>query len=232
MNEAEWQAATDPTPMLEALRATGRASHRRLRLFACACARRLLPSVTEKESSEAVEVAEQFADDEANADTLEAAERSAEDATTAVYGTADAAESPGFYAADAAAWAATKEASTAATFGLQAALGAVNSDAEPGIEQGVLACLLRDIFGNPFRPLPPLAASLLTWRDGLLVRVAEDVYANRVLPGGHFDEGRVAVLADALEDAGCQDAEILGHLRGPGPHVRGCYIMDLLLGKE
>jgi hypothetical protein len=101
------------------------------------------------------------------------------------------------------------------------------------LEQGAQARLLCDIFGPlPFRPLPPLAPSLLAWRDGLIGRLAGGVYEHRVLPSGHFDEGRVAVLADALEDAGCQDAEILGHLRGPGLHVHGCYIVDLFLGKE
>jgi hypothetical protein len=100
------------------------------------------------------------------------------------------------------------------------------------VEREVQGSLLRDIFGSPFRPRPVVAPCVLTWRDGLIVRIAEGVYEHRVLPSGHFDEGRVAVLADALEDAGCQDAEILGHLRGPGPHVRGCYIVDLILGNE
>jgi hypothetical protein len=49
---------------------------------------------------------------------------------------------------------------------------------------------------------------------------------------GTLDTSRLAVLADALEDAGCDRADILGHLRGPGPHVRGCWAVDLLLGKE
>jgi hypothetical protein len=101
-----------------------------------------------------------------------------------------------------------------------------------GIGPAVQATLLRDLFGSlPFRSLPPLSPSLLGWRQGLVLRLAEGVYENRLLPGGHFDEGRVAVLADALEDAGCTDTEILGHLRGPGPHVRGCHVVDLILAK-
>jgi hypothetical protein len=52
------------------------------------------------------------------------------------------------------------------------------------------------------------------------------------MPSGHLDPARLAVLADALEDAGCADADLLGHLRGPGPHIRGCWAVDLLLGKE
>jgi hypothetical protein len=47
-----------------------------------------------------------------------------------------------------------------------------------------------------------------------------------------LDTGRLAILADALEESGCTDADMLGHFRGPGPHVRGCWVVDLLLGKE
>jgi hypothetical protein len=73
---------------------------------------------------------------------------------------------------------------------------------------------------------------MLTWWDGVIPKLAEGVYENRILPSGHFDEGRVAVLADAIEEAGCTDAEILGHLRGPGPHAPGCHVVDRLLEKE
>ncbi len=52
------------------------------------------------------------------------------------------------------------------------------------------------------------------------------------LPEGTLEPSRLAVLADALEDAGCGDAELLGHLRGPGPHVRGCCAVDLQLAKQ
>jgi hypothetical protein len=56
----------------------------------------------------------------------------------------------------------------------------------------------------------------------------------RLVRGIHEERAfdRLAVLADALEEAGCADADILSHLRGPGPHVRGCWVVDLLLGKE
>jgi hypothetical protein len=52
------------------------------------------------------------------------------------------------------------------------------------------------------------------------------------LPEGHLDPARRGLLAGALEDAGCTDAELLGHLRGPGLHVRGCWALDLVLGKN
>src|SRR5207249_5635173 len=85
---------------------------------------------------------------------------------------------------------------------------------------------LRDILGPlPFRPLPRLAASALAWNDACTVKVARAIYEERA-----FD--RLPILADALEDAGCDNADILAHCRGPGPHVRGCWVVDLLLGKR
>jgi hypothetical protein len=59
--------------------------------------------------------------------------------------------------------------------------------------------------------------------------LARPVRNERELPSGHLDPARLAVLADMLEEAGCTDADLLGHLRGPGPHVRGCWPLDLLL---
>jgi hypothetical protein len=94
------------------------------------------------------------------------------------------------------------------------------------------ADLLRDIFGNPFRPLPPFAPNLLAWNDGLVRRLAQSAYDDRQLPSGHMDPAHLAVLCDALLDAGCPaDPEVLRHLRGLGPHVRGCFAVDLILGK-
>jgi hypothetical protein len=93
------------------------------------------------------------------------------------------------------------------------------------------AVLVRDIFGNPFRPVA-IAPAVLSWNDAVVVRLAQAAYQERHLPAGTLDNGRLAVLADALEEAGCTDAGILGHLRGPGPHVRGCWAVGLCLGKS
>jgi hypothetical protein len=84
-------------------------------------------------------------------------------------------------------------------------------------------CLARDIFGNPFRPgaIDPV---WLRWDSGAVMRLAQAIDDKQV-----FD--RLPVLAEALEDAGCTDAAILDHCRGPGPHVRGCWVVDLILGK-
>ena len=90
------------------------------------------------------------------------------------------------------------------------------------------ARLVRDIFGNPFRPVPLNPA----WRTPTVTAVATAAYEERHLPAGTLAPERLAVLADALEDVGCDSADILSHLRGSGPHVRGCWVVDLLLGKE
>src|SRR5262245_4805317 len=72
--------------------------------------------------------------------------------------------------------------------------------------------LLRDILGNPFRPAK-LAADVLSWNDGCVVKLVTAAYGDRQLPAGTLDPARLAVLADALEEAGCQDQEVLTHLR-------------------
>ena len=82
------------------------------------------------------------------------------------------------------------------------------------------ADLFRDIFGNPFRPVTAGPA----WRTTAAVGLARLMYRSR-------DFSPMPILADALQDAGCDHADILTHLRGGGPHVRGCWAPDLILGK-
>jgi hypothetical protein len=93
------------------------------------------------------------------------------------------------------------------------------------------ASILREIIGNPFRPPPHITPSWLTWQGGTIPSLAEHIYADRRLPEGTLDLDRLAVLADALEEAGCTNTDVLGHLRGPGPHVRGCHVVDAILGR-
>jgi hypothetical protein len=106
--------------------------------------------------------------------------------------------------------------------------GGPESRAEPAEP----ASLLREILGpRPFRTVN-IFPSVRMWNDGTVVRLAQAAYAERSLPSGHLDRARLAVLADALEDAGSTDAELLAHLRGPGPHVRGCVAVDAILGRS
>jgi hypothetical protein len=91
-------------------------------------------------------------------------------------------------------------------------------------EEAVQAALLRDIVGNPFRRVE-VPERWLSWEGGTVVRLAQNIEAEQA-----FD--RLPVLADALEDAGCANAEVLGHCRSAGPHVLGCWVVRLLLGKR
>jgi hypothetical protein len=93
--------------------------------------------------------------------------------------------------------------------------------AEQARREGQAQCdLLRDIFGNPFRPAPVDPS----WRTPVVVAIARRAYDER-------DFAALPVLADALEEAGCAGADVLAHCRGGGAHVRGCWVLDLLLGK-
>jgi hypothetical protein len=91
-------------------------------------------------------------------------------------------------------------------------------------EEAKQAEVFREITGNPFRPVA-IDPVWLTWQDGTVVKLAQGIYNDRT-----FD--RLPVLADALEEAGCDDADILGHCRHPGPHVLGCWVVDLLTGRN
>jgi hypothetical protein len=90
----------------------------------------------------------------------------------------------------------------------------------PVMARSLILCVL----GNPFRPAT-IDTAWLTWHDGLLVSMAQQMYVSR-------NFGDMPVLADALEDAGCTNPDILGHCRQPGEHVRGCWVVDLVLGKK
>jgi hypothetical protein len=100
------------------------------------------------------------------------------------------------------------------------------------VEQRHQATLLRDLLGNAIRPSPPLPLAVLAWSDGTVRRLAETVYEERRTPEGTLDPARLAILADALLDAGCEDEELIRHCRSEGPHVRGCWAVDLILGKS
>jgi hypothetical protein len=119
-------------------------------------------------------------------------------------------------------WSAAKEAAWGDAFaaGVWAGFDQAGFNAAM-VEQCVL---LRAIIGNPFRCLA-VDSSWLTWNAGTVLTVAQTIYEDRA-----FDQ--LPILADALEEAGCSDPELVEHLRGPGPHVRGCWAVDLILGRE
>jgi len=90
------------------------------------------------------------------------------------------------------------------------------------------ADLIRCLWQNPFRPI----AIAPSWLTPTVLDLAQAAYDQRDLPQGTLELARLAVLTDALEDAGCTDPDILGHLRQPGPHTRGCWPLDLLLERD
>jgi hypothetical protein len=228
MTEQEWKTCTDPRPMLEFL--AGKASDRKLRLFAVACCRRTWQLLTDEQSRHAVAVAERYADAQATEDELETASAAA----CAVWDAEMEQPSTDREKVDEQDGSFVRRASLAA-YNVAVPLGwwgaapafvapdEVAREVAPNSETEATAqCeLLRDIFGNPFRPITVDPA----WRTLKVVNLAETIYDNRT-----FD--RLPVLAAALEQAGCNHAEILGHCREPGPHVKGCWVVDLVLGKE
>jgi hypothetical protein len=221
MTEAEWLACTDPQPMLDFLR--DEASDRKMRLFCCACCRRVWDSLADPKSRSAVATAERFADGVAGREELAAAERVAEVVAFAAARTRQ--ELPPDVPQ--AALAAVGEKADATIWAAWAASEATRA---PGEERRQQCDLLRDLF-NPYRPVA-VDPARLRWHGGAIVQLARAVYEERDLPSGHLDAARLGVLADMLEEAGCTEPELLGHLRGPGPHVRGCWVVDALLSKE
>lgn len=93
--------------------------------------------------------------------------------------------------------------------------------ASSSIEVATLPELCRDVLGNPFRP----AQFDPAWRTSAVLALARQMYDSR-------DFSLMPVLGDALEDSGCAEESVLSHCRGDGPHVRGCWVVDSLLGKE
>lgn len=98
-------------------------------------------------------------------------------------------------------------------------------------EAAVVAHLLREVIGNPAGESEPLPSDVLAWNDGTVPRIAYSIYDDR-LPDGTLDPTHLGLLHDALLDGGLDDEELLSHLRSNGPHYRGCWGVDLLLGRS
>jgi hypothetical protein len=214
MTEAEWLTCKDPAAMLRHVDTT--ASERKLRLFAVACCRRIWDLLRPKRLRRAVKVAERHAEGRASASEM----------ALAYWGLRDRFDP----ASNAARWVAADRETEAASQTMEWTVltVAVTSKEDHSPRQSEL---LRCIFGNPFSS-SSISRSILTWNNATVVRLAQAIYDERFLPEGTLDNTRLAILADALEEAGCTNADILNHCRQPGEHVRGCWVIDLILGKE
>jgi hypothetical protein len=219
MTEAEWLAGTWPSWLL---RHFGRkASSRKLRLFAVACGRRAWEQMRDETCRRAVEVAERHAD-------RQASNRERDGIARAVAALCDPREIDHRYLAYQVVRG-TRYTSVMASCAANHAVVVVTGHFNPAspaseAERAAQCRLLRDVFGNPFRPMA-VAAAWLAWNGGTAPKLAQAVYDERAFE-------RLPVLADALEEAGCTDPDLLGHCRQPGEHVRGCWAVDLLLGKS
>ena len=209
------------TRVWEASAARREWGRRKLRLFACACCRRVWSLLPDDLSRRALEVAERHADGKAQAGELAEVRR--------LFGPHPIRPTPSTCAVEAAeavvhrqVW----EAAQQAAYHSSCATGMVRGvreefDAGFRAEREVQTVLLRDVVGQLNRPA--LLDRRLLAPD--VVGVASGIYEDRA-----FD--RLPILADALMDAGCDDEAILAHCRSEGPHVRGCWVIDLLLGKS
>jgi hypothetical protein len=241
MTEQEWLACADPTPMLQFLRTNG--TDRNLRLFAVSCCRSIWPLLPNEEARRVVAVAERFAEGLATDEELGTAEGEftwaewtpglSQDAYLASLATEAvsqlARESDAVFAARARGLIPHRpEQAYQAAAGTSNQVGHITPLSSRQQEWDAQARRIRCIFGNPFHParLDP------AWLTPTVTSLATAAYEERAMPSGELDATRLAILSDALEEAGCANADILGHLRGPGPHVRGCWVIDLLLGKK
>lgn len=251
MNEDEWLAGPDLIWMLHYLEQTDRHRKdeysRRLRLFACACCRRVWELLRWNVAMRCVELAEAYAEGEATREKLLVAHGSAEfnglaaqerglaeggsqlsRRTLDAIGAARFLTSDYYFKTSGATIVAqdTSKDPTADYFPTPKDMGSAGVPPDAA-EMAKQQELLKDIFGNPFRP-----RFVGEWLNSSVLAIASGVYQERALPSGHLDTDRLAVLSDALEEAGCSDSDILEHLRSPGPHVRGCWALDLILGKS
>lgn len=201
MNEAEWLVCTDAALMLDFLSRHGRVTERKAVRYGLAVCRRNCVVVTDPDDPESNVSPERLESMQEYAQGLLMAELASEE-EMAVSPASEEAES----------WLAEI---VAPSWG------------EPSEERAARAALVREVFGNPFRP----ASLAPSCRTPTVQSLAQSAYEERQLPAGLLDCDRLAVLADALEDLGSA-TELVEHLRGPGPHVRGCWAVDLCLGKS
>jgi hypothetical protein len=226
MTEDEWLACADPARMLNV--PVPPVSQRKRRLFAVACCRRIWHLLPDRQCREAVLIAEDVADGTGELRLL----RAAEDAGAYYCDNRDDVpeERLGYFAGGAifqlgqerlACDFVADAASSAAACGLPATEGARSATSAAKRGESAAQChVFRDIVGNPLRPvtLDP------SWLTITVTALARGMYESR-------DFSAMPILADALQDAGCNREEVLNHCRGPGPHVRGCWVVDLVLGK-
>ncbi|MGH7174300.1 MAG: hypothetical protein ACRELF_04965 [Gemmataceae bacterium] len=236
MTENEWvnEQHRSQTMLLALLRPgklqRTKAGKRKLRLFACGCCRLVWGLLVDRRLKEAVIVAEQFAEGQTDKTELQAAFSRVIGLTMGGYSPTD----PGVRERTAAhmALSATTARAVSAAIEMTAmplAMAGYNLGDSKG--DAMLCHLLRCTFGNPFHPVS-VNPVWFSWNSAIIPKLAQTIYEERQLPEGTLDQTRLFILADALEEAGCTDPDILSHLRGSGPHIRSCWVIDCLMGEK
>ncbi|MCE9562924.1 MAG: hypothetical protein K8U57_12845 [Planctomycetes bacterium] len=241
VSEQQWLTCDKPFKLLDWLDyLQGKPPDRKIRLFNCSCVRRAWPMLTDERSRRALEVAERFCDGDADESELATAEAAARDfflPVGEVLGRTAGNDpnhrrlvlqwKPGLVAATLA----------GGMFGMNNAAfhmrELMDEDlATGGNESAIQAAIFRDLIGNPFR------SELLDprWLTPTVLGLARTAYSEPVAldprnPGYlTLDPSLLLILADALEEAGCDWPELLRHCRSGQPHWRGCWVVDCLLG--
>jgi hypothetical protein len=218
MTEAEWLTGTVP---YELLKHRMTLDERKRRLLDCACVRRVLHLLVDTQYLDAVSAAEDFADGKLIWNEMKGTARRKANASLREL-------RPRLrthysrYAAEAAVATTNRQAKNEGMLLAASAMGYATNDYKTNLEREMAeqVKLVHDIFGNPFRPttIDP------SWLTSTVLALATGIYEDKA-----FD--RMPILADALQDAGCDNDEILNHCRQPGEHCRGCWCVDLVLGR-
>lgn len=238
MTEAEWLASSDPESMIFDVQfdhnSTFVGRERKLRLLGCACCRLMWHDLVDSHSRAAVEVGERYADGLATWEEIRDARLAAEEDTPTPARLVDFERLPAAERVERSAaasarsvcraedgWNFVEHARDVIRNTLQVARDEAFGPGE-GETSGIVISLIRDIFGPlSFRPVVVVPA----WLTSAVTALAQQMYDSR-------DFAAMPILADALEESGCDNAEILNHCRSDSPHVRGCWVVDLVLGKE
>jgi hypothetical protein len=249
MTEAEWMSCTTPIKLLEHLQVTGNVCARKLRLFTVACCRRVERWLPGNYQKLALNRLERLADGTATTEDLlaihhyremQTLNEEDEDCGFAGEELDHDARDAAFTASEALAEALRLDQPQSTRDGYRqplyetirhavdsAGYAAIALDKQLGrqlpaqlAEHKALANIVRDIFGNPFRPV----AFDDSWRTSTVLALASGIYAEQA-----FD--RMPILADALQDAGCENEDILNHCREQKEHVRACWVLDLAMDR-
>lgn len=248
MTESEWLQCADPNKLYMDRFATVPKPMRKLRLFACGCCRQIWEDITDPRCRLAVEVAEGYVDGLATDEQLDAGADSVEAACDEIVrGDPQGVKQTAAHAAEMAlrapsdvahpvAYVMTHRARETGKYAtlrsghfprisalIRAVCGIPYGDYNREFNRNlaILADLFRDVFGNPYR----LHTAHPSWLTTAVKSVAQGIYDERAFE-------RLGILADALEKAGCDDIEFLDHCRRAQVHVRGCWVLDLLLDKQ